>query len=353
MEFPDFKFPDGTPTFPSRAQIHKYLESYADHYHLRDRIHLKHIVTSVKRIDGGDAHRPRWLLTIKNTTTGAERTGEFDAVFVCTGHYSTPYIPTIASIENFRGVVLHSHDYRHPEPYAGKSVTILGGGPSAFDLALDLGRHASNVIVSVGQADRLKLQEQYAAGKLPPNIIVVKWPEVIGENAIRFADRDSADDVDAIIYCTGYRHSYPFLDESCGITIKGGKRVRPLFKHMINTKYQTMMFINAMVNVFDFTLAYAQVPFAVKILDGSLQLPSEEAMNADTEDEYERRLAAGKTLYHAHRWDDATTFSSEHYYTDLIAYAGLDHMLVGESQVKILEARVVDNIYTYRDEVNI
>ena len=54
----------------------------------------------------------------------------------------------IPGIEAFPGDVLHSHDYRKPEKYAGKRVVVLGAGPSGFDIAVELSGYASQVYLS-------------------------------------------------------------------------------------------------------------------------------------------------------------------------------------------------------------
>ena len=43
-------------------------------------------------------------------------------------HYSVPNIPNIPGLEEFRGEVLHSHDYRVPEPYTGEVRPLMGPG---------------------------------------------------------------------------------------------------------------------------------------------------------------------------------------------------------------------------------
>lgn len=45
----------------------------------------------------------------------------------------------------FEGEVRHSHTYRVPEPYQGKTVLISGGGPSGIDISYDLATVATKV----------------------------------------------------------------------------------------------------------------------------------------------------------------------------------------------------------------
>ncbi|CAI5962961.1 unnamed protein product [Closterium sp. NIES-65] len=49
-----------------------------------------------------------------------EEEREFDVLVVCNGHYSQPKIASIAGVDTWPGIQMHSHNYRHPEGFAGK-----------------------------------------------------------------------------------------------------------------------------------------------------------------------------------------------------------------------------------------
>lgn len=53
-------------------------------------------------------------------------TEEYEAVMVCTGHHTVPYVPSIPGAEEFQGQRLHSHDYKFPEPFKDKRVLVVG-----------------------------------------------------------------------------------------------------------------------------------------------------------------------------------------------------------------------------------
>lgn len=63
----------------------------------------------------------------------------------CCSHYHTPLNPRIAGIDTFKGEQLHSHDYRKPDPFEGKSVVVIGAGPSGMDLTLEISSVAKQV----------------------------------------------------------------------------------------------------------------------------------------------------------------------------------------------------------------
>nr|XP_053628201.1 uncharacterized protein LOC128685584 isoform X2 [Cherax quadricarinatus] len=51
----------------------------------------------------------------------------------------------------------------------------------------------------------------------------------------------------------GYLFAFPFLSEECGITVEDNV-VKPLYKHIINTKYTSMAFIGIPFRVCNFPL---------------------------------------------------------------------------------------------------
>jgi dimethylaniline monooxygenase (N-oxide forming) len=130
--YSDFKFKDSVQRFPSHWDMHEYLDDYARHFGVRDRILFRTEVTAVEpRFTPGE-EAPRWDIT---TVDGQVRT--FDVVMVATGHLTRPlHVPEFQ--DDFAGEYLHSHYYRTPEPYKGKRVCIVGVGNSAVDIASDI-----------------------------------------------------------------------------------------------------------------------------------------------------------------------------------------------------------------------
>jgi cation diffusion facilitator CzcD-associated flavoprotein CzcO len=57
---------------------------------------------------------------------------------VLNSHYSVPNIPAIKNLSEFTGTVMHSRDYRIPDPFRNKRVVILGSGPSGVDISLEI-----------------------------------------------------------------------------------------------------------------------------------------------------------------------------------------------------------------------
>ena len=50
-------------------------------------------------------------------------------------------MPVIPDLESFPGLVMHSHDYRHPEVFQGKHLVILGAASSGQNICLQAANH--------------------------------------------------------------------------------------------------------------------------------------------------------------------------------------------------------------------
>lgn len=80
----------------------------------------------VDRID------PGWRLETSAGTIDAE------TVIVATGYNGAPFIPDWPGRAGFTGELIHSSQYRNPEPYRGRDVLVVGAGNSGAEIATDL-----------------------------------------------------------------------------------------------------------------------------------------------------------------------------------------------------------------------
>ena len=133
-------------------------------------------------------------------------TERFDYVMVATGHYSIPFVPDYPGVDRFPGRVMHSHDFRDACEFVGKRLLVVGSSYSAEDIALQSVKYGAEQVICTYRTQAMGF----------------KWPEKITERPImthvdgktvHFSD-GSAADVDAIIFCTGYLHHYPYLSDT-------------------------------------------------------------------------------------------------------------------------------------------
>jgi cation diffusion facilitator CzcD-associated flavoprotein CzcO len=132
---PGMAMPPAYPTYPSRLQVVEYLESYAARFDIRPVFDTS--VSSIRR-DGA-----QWCA---QTAQGPIRA---PVVVVATGIADAPYRPSWPGSESCRIPVIHSSEYRNPEPFAGKRVLVVGFGNSGGEIALDLANAGVDVALAV------------------------------------------------------------------------------------------------------------------------------------------------------------------------------------------------------------
>lgn len=120
----------------------EYLQSYATHFDLYKDIEFNTVVKSVVR----SANQQKWQIELE--TSGEQRVVEFDRVVFCHGYQNAAKMPTFEGQELFKGVLIHSQQYKDPENFKDKKVIVLGIGSTATDILSDLVSHTSKLYIS-------------------------------------------------------------------------------------------------------------------------------------------------------------------------------------------------------------
>ncbi|XP_032684627.1 flavin-containing monooxygenase FMO GS-OX-like 2 isoform X2 [Odontomachus brunneus] len=250
MNFPDYMTMEAQePSCVSHQEVLNYLKDYTKHFDIRRHIHFNTKVEYVRFEPSEDCNCDRWHVRVKNLKTNETEVRYFDAIIICNGHYFNPYVPIIPGIESFSGLILHSHAYRKPEEFSGKTVLVLGAASSGIDIGIDLSDHATRVYLSHNN-DRL-------TGVLPSNMTQVMGVDSINGTTFYLKDKSTVN-ADAFIMCTGYKYSFPFLDENCGIRVDDNY-VMPLYKHLVNIEHPTMCIVGIPTIVLPFPMFHMQL----------------------------------------------------------------------------------------------
>ena len=130
-EFPDYPLPDDATDFTPGPVLQKYLEDFARHFGMWQRIRFETTVVEVRE----RAHGARgW--TVLSENGGQRREEEFDLVVMAIGLYSNkPHMPRFRGQEQFGGEIIHISELDSRERLVGKKVAVVGFGKSATDAA--------------------------------------------------------------------------------------------------------------------------------------------------------------------------------------------------------------------------
>jgi hypothetical protein len=188
----------------------------------------------------------------------ADRTWSAGAVVSATGTWRGTFVPAYPGRALFAGRQLHSADYPGPEPFAGQRVLVVGGGNSGAQILAEVSAVAATTWVTERPprflpdgvdggvlfrwaSERWKAQQEGRVASVPEGglgdivmvppvaaardrgVLVARKPfERFTNSGVSWAD-GTAVDVDAVIWCTGFR---PALSHLAGLGIVDDGRVR-------------------------------------------------------------------------------------------------------------------------------
>jgi thioredoxin reductase len=348
MAFKSLPMPDHYPDYPDHFQMAAYFDEFADHFGLRDKIRFRTEVTTVEPADG------EWAVTTKGPE-GSENTERYRAVLVANGHHWDPRWPEPAfpGSDEFEGDQIHAHHYREPDILKDKRVLVLGLGNSATDIAVEASRIADLTFLAVRRGayvlpkymngkpidetttpliSRLPLSVQrffamkglgIASGDMtdyglpkPDHKLFEAHPTVSSEllprlghgdiavkpnidrfaggRKVRFVD-GSEEEIDLVVYCTGYRMTFPFFDPK---VLAAPDNRLPLYRRVVSVERPGLFFIGFIQPLGPIMpLAEAQSEWVADLLNSRATLPAAGEMKreiAKEERKQAKRFVASK-----------------------------------------------------------
>jgi len=272
MQFSDLDFPSESLLFPKREDVQNYLVQYS-----QDIRHIIKFSTQVEEISLTEGDSPRhWELNSKFTITNETRKDQYDAIVVATGHYSVPIIPSVLGIEDFNStypsIITHSKVYRSPVAFKDKKVVVVGNAASGLDIGKQISTVSKRPLLNSVTTPSAP-GEQNDKEEVPP--IAEFLP---AERAVRFEDGRVEADIDAVVYCTGYMYSYPFLESLDPAFITSGRRVIGLYRQLFSIDHPTLAFTALPKQIIPFPLSESQGAAIAKVWTNKLALPEREEM---------------------------------------------------------------------------
>ena len=244
---PGLPFPGDPDGYPGRDEVISYLERYASTFELP--VELNSPVQSVAPADGA------FILNL-----GA-RTLEADQVVVATGPFQVPNVPAFAADLASDVTQVHSTGYQRPSDVPEGTVLVVGGGNTGFQIAKELSTtHRVHLAIGSRQTPlpqrplgrdlfwwltktglirktvesrigRRARDRDTLIGSSTRDVkrhgVEVK-PRVVDASggAVKFEDGSELE-VDAVVWATGYRSEYdwinlPVFDQNGGVLHRRG-----------------------------------------------------------------------------------------------------------------------------------
>ena len=187
------------------------------------------------------------------------------------------WVPPLKGLADFKGRVIHAHSFRDAQDFKGQRLLLIGNGYSGEDIAMQcvkFGAARATIGFRTAAAGHDFQDWPIVERKLPTH-----YDRASGE--FKFEDGDGLE-VDCVIYCTGYRHTFPFLDEP--LQLRTTNRLAPdtLWKGIVHPDCTSLYFVGMPDQYYTFTMFDAQARFVRGCLEGRVRFPDREAMLADT-----------------------------------------------------------------------
>ena len=134
---PYMPFPPNWPTYIPKDKLAGWFEYYAEAMELNFWTETEFNGGAYDETDG------RWTVELKQP--GGTRTLRPRHVVMATSVTGIPNLPTIPTLDQFKGEVIHSSAYTGAQSRKDKRVLIIGTGTSAHDMAQDLQSNGATV----------------------------------------------------------------------------------------------------------------------------------------------------------------------------------------------------------------
>ncbi|PWN47577.1 FAD/NAD(P)-binding domain-containing protein [Violaceomyces palustris] len=235
-------------SFPNRSQVEGYLRTFGEdsiEEGLSRFARFDTVVTRVERVSNvpGYDHGSGSVWSVQGRSLKDGKTFEerFDHVVCAGGRCNVPFVPCIPGLENFKGEMMHSAGYRHPERFRGKTVLVVGNSSSGCDVARELSGYLVREFQGSEEWVRdsktqppstgVKVYHSYEDFESPPPLdydprdetspdwckrikVVPKISRVEEDGSILLQGGQVLNDVDSIVWGTGYLYDLPYLDHS-------------------------------------------------------------------------------------------------------------------------------------------
>ena len=335
MQYAAYPMPEDYPDYPSHWQIAAYFDAFVDHFGLRERITFRTEVVKVVAAGGG---RGGYDVTTRSVDGPRDaETRHYEHVVVANGHHWDPRWPepSFPGSETFPGTQMHAHYYRTPDVLEGRRVVVLGIGNSATDIAVESSRVAAETYLAMRrgahvlpkylfgvptdhltssplargplpvQKAGMRAMLRLAVGRMsdyglpePDHHVLDAHPTISDDLLTRLGHGDitvkpsidrfegakvfftdgTAVEADVVVYCTGYRVSFPFLDDT---VVRAEDNHVDLYRRVVAPEHPGLYFVGLIQPLGAvMPLAEEQAHWVAELVTGEVRLPPVAEMRA-------------------------------------------------------------------------
>ncbi|WMV58776.1 hypothetical protein MTR67_052161 [Solanum verrucosum] len=109
-----------SPKYMPKKEFIQYLNEYVEHFNIKPKFQ-----TCVESTFYNSREK-KWNVKSRNLTSGEIELYASDFLILATRENNEGYILEMVGIENFKGEIIHSNDYRSAEKFNDKKVLVVG-----------------------------------------------------------------------------------------------------------------------------------------------------------------------------------------------------------------------------------
>jgi len=276
LEFADYTFEEHfgktIASYPPREVILDYIQGRLAKSNFRNKIKFR---TPVRYVNY-NKEKGNFTVTVEDLVKAKTYSEEFDYVVCASGHFSTPNVPDIEGLSFFGGRVMHAHDFRDALEFKDKDIVVVGTSYSAEDISSQCYKYGVKSVTISYRTAPMGFHFPDNFEQLP---LIIK---VDSDNTVHFKD-GSKKKVDAIIFCTGYLHHFPYFPSE--LKLITNNRLWPLniYKGIFWEDNPKLMYLGMQDQFYTFNMFDVQAWYARDYILGKITLPSKEDMKKDSQ----------------------------------------------------------------------
>lgn len=159
-------------------------------------------------------------------------------------------------------------------------MIVVGNSASGIDISAQIATVAQTpVIVSEKALPATPVEDRAWSLKKPQIVEFLRDTDTV-KSAVLFEDGSIEADIDAVVFCTGYFYSFPFLPNLNPPVITDGACARNLFEHVLYIDDPTLAFLGIPQRVVPLPIAEAQAAWVARLWSDRLAMPPVADMRA-------------------------------------------------------------------------
>ncbi|XP_055814314.1 probable indole-3-pyruvate monooxygenase YUCCA10 [Solanum dulcamara] len=175
------------PKYMPKNEFIQYIDEYVEKFNIKPKFQ-----TCVESAFFNNEDK-KWNVKSRNVASGEMELYACDFLILATGENNEGHIPNVLGLENFKGEIIHSSEYKSGEKYEEKKVLVVGSGNSGMEIAFDLSNYGSHTSIVVRSPIHVVTREMVHIGMLMLKYLPISLVDTVISKYAKFKFRNLAE----------------------------------------------------------------------------------------------------------------------------------------------------------------